>query len=129
MMKNKIKINGIIKPFNKTIKIEGDKSLSIRWALLASQAIGKSKSYNLLKSEDVISTLQCLKQLGIKIKLFKNSCEIFGNGLNGFTYKKNITLDSGNSGTLGRLIMGLLIHTKEKIKIKGDKSLSKRDFL
>ena len=41
---------------------------------------------------------------------------------------KNIILDAGNSGTLSRLILGLLIHTK-KIIIKGDKSLSKRDFL
>jgi len=128
-MKNIININETIKPFNKTLKIEGDKSLSIRWALLASQAIGKSKSYNLLRSEDVIHTLRCLRQLGIKVKLSKGSCEITGNGLNGFSYKRNITLDSGNSGTLGRLIMGLLIHSKVKIKIKGDKSLSKRDFL
>ena len=50
-------------------------------------------------------------------------------GLNGFKYKKNLILDAGNSGTLGRLIMGLLTHSKDKIKLKGDKSLSKRDFL
>ena len=124
-----VKISNIIKPFNKNIKIEGDKSLSIRWALLASQSSGKSKAYNLLKSEDVISTLNCLKKLGIKIKTSKNFCEIKGNGLNGFDYKKNITLDAGNSGTLARLILGLLVHSKSKIKIKGDKSLSKRDFL
>ena len=127
-MKNQININETIKPFNKTLKTEGDKSLSIRWALLASQVKGKSKAYNLLRSEDVIHTLGCLKQLGIKVKLFKNSCEITGNGLNGFNYKKNLVLDAGNSGTLGRLITGLLIHSKKKIKIKGDKSLSKRDF-
>ena len=60
-MGNKILINNTINPFNKTIEIEGDKSLSIRWALLASQAIGKSKSFNLLKSEDVINTLSCCR--------------------------------------------------------------------
>ena len=54
-------INNKIKPFNKKISIEGDKSLSIRWALLASQAIGKSRAYKLLKSEDVMSTINCLK--------------------------------------------------------------------
>ncbi len=123
-----VKINKTIKSFEKEVSIEGDKSLSIRWALLASQAEGKSKSFNLLKSEDVLSTLKCLKKLGIKIKIFNNSCEIIGNGLNGFKYKKNITLNAGNSGTLGRLICGLLIHSKTKIKIIGDKSLSKRDF-
>ena len=127
-MKNFIKISNKIIPFNKSLEIEGDKSLSIRWALIASQASGKSTSYNLLKSEDVINTLSCLKKLGIKVKLNKNKCQIFGNGLNGFKYKKNTILDAGNSGTLGRLILGLLVHSKNKIIIKGDKSLSKRDF-
>jgi len=117
-----------INPFNKIINIEGDKSLSIRWALLASQAIGKSQSTNLLMSEDILNTLKCLKKLGVKIKFSKNKCEIYGMGINGYNYKKNIILDAGNSGTLGRLILGLLVHSKSKIKIIGDKSLSKRDF-
>ena len=47
-MTNTLKISNLINPFNKTITIDGDKSLSIRWALLASQAEGKSKSINLL---------------------------------------------------------------------------------
>ena len=126
---NKIEINKPIKSFNKIIKIDGDKSLSIRWALLASQANGKSIAYNLLKSEDIISTLNCLKKLGIKYKFFKNNCEIVGLGINGFQYKKKITLDAGNSGTLGRLLQGLLIKSSKQIKLIGDKSLSKRDFL
>jgi 3-phosphoshikimate 1-carboxyvinyltransferase len=128
-MNNKIKITKNIKPFNKTLEIEGDKSLSIRWALLASQANGKSRSINLLKSDDVLNTLKVLKMLGVKIKLFKNICEITGMGINGYKYKKNIILNAGNSGTLGRLIMGLLVHAKSKIKLIGDKSLSTRDFL
>ena len=41
-----------IKDFNKKIIVDGDKSLSIRWALMASLAQGKSRAYNLLKSED-----------------------------------------------------------------------------
>ena len=127
-MKNLVKIFKIIRPFNKSIQIEGDKSLSIRWALLASQAEGKSRSSNLLRSEDVLNTLECLKKLGVKIKLSKNYCIIYGKGLNKFKYKKKITLNAGNSGTLGRLLMGLLVHSKSLIKIKGDKSLSKRDF-
>ena len=97
--------------------------------MLASQAVGKSISKNLLKSEDVISTLKCLKKLGVKVKLLKNKCEIIGGGINGFKYKKDIVLDVGNSGTLGRLMAGLLVHSKNKIKLVGDKSLSKRDFL
>jgi 3-phosphoshikimate 1-carboxyvinyltransferase len=68
-MKNSLQIINKIKPYNRTIQIDGDKSLSIRWALMASQANGKSKAYKLLKSEDVLNTLGCLKKLGIKIIL------------------------------------------------------------
>ncbi len=114
--------------FNKKIIVSGDKSLSIRWALLASQAIGKSKAHNLLMSEDVMAALNALKRLGIKVRIKENSCEIFGNGINGFKYKKNLTINAKNSGTLGRLILGLLIKSPKKIKLIGDKSLSKRDF-
>ena len=66
-----IKIKDKIKKFNKVLSIEGDKSLSIRWALIASQSEYKSKSENLLLSEDVINTLKCLKKLGVKIKIKK----------------------------------------------------------
>ncbi len=129
-MNNSFFIKKAIKSFNATLKIEGDKSLSIRWALLASQASGKSHAKNILKSEDVMSTLDCLKKLGVKVKLKKeNRCEITGVGINGYKYKSGLELNAGNSGTLARLILGLLVHSKDNIKIIGDKSLSKRDFL
>ena len=52
-MKKIAYINERIKNFNKKIYVPGDKSLSIRWILMASQAVGTSIAYNLLKSEDV----------------------------------------------------------------------------
>ena len=127
-MNNPIKFNKKISSYNDKIIIDGDKSLSIRWALLASQALGKSRAYKLLKSEDVMSVIICLKKLGIKVKIKKDYCEIIGKGLNGYNYKDNLVLNAGNSGTLGRLMLGLLVHSKKKIKLIGDKSLSKRDF-
>ena len=117
-----------INSFNKKITVSGDKSLSIRWVLLASQAIGKSKAYNLLMSEDVVAALEAIKKLGIRVLIKKNYCEIFGKGLNNFTYKNGLVINAKNSGTLGRLILGLLIKSTKKIKLIGDKSLSKRDF-
>ena len=114
--------------FDKKITVSGDKSLSIRWVLLASQATGKSRAHNLLMSEDVLAAIDSIKKLGIKVKIYKNYCEIFGNGINGFNFKKNLTIDAKNSGTLGRLILGLLIRSPIKIKLVGDKSLSERDF-
>ena len=127
-MKNTLKINKKIKPFNKIINVDGDKSISIRWLLLASQAIGKSKAYGILKSQDIMSTVKCLRKLGVNIKIKDNYCEVEGVGINGFKLKNNTVLNAGNSGTLARLILGLLVHTNKNIKIIGDKSLSKRDF-
>ncbi len=90
-MLNSVSISNKINKFNCTINnISGDKSLSIRWALMASQAVGKSKAFNILNSEDVNSALMSLKKLGIKIKIKNNYCEIFGKGLNGFSYKKQL---------------------------------------
>ena len=128
-MTNYLKIEKKIKGFNKEIEVSGDKSLSIRWVLLASQATGRSKAYNLLMSEDVLAAINAIKKLGIKVNVYKNYCEIFGNGINGFKYKKNLTINAKNSGTLGRLLLGLLIKSPQKIRIIGDRSLSKRDFL
>ena len=127
-MANLIYINKLISTFDKKIKVPGDKSLSIRWVLMASQSSGKSKAYNLLMSEDVIAAIESIKKLGIKVKKNKSCYEIYGNGINGFKYKNNIIIDAKNSGTLGRLILGLLVGSPKKIKLIGDKSLSKRDF-
>ena len=66
-MTNQLFINKKIESFDKKIFVSGDKSLSIRWVLLASQATGKSKSYNLLMSEDVVAALEAVKKLGIKV--------------------------------------------------------------
>ena len=117
-----------IKDFNKKINISGDKSLSIRWVLFASLASGVSKSKHLLMSEDVLAAISVIKKLGIKVKFNKNFCEIYGKGVDGYKYKKNLTINAENSGTLGRLILGLLINTPYPVKVIGDKSLSKRDF-
>ena len=127
-MKNKIIINNKISTFNKTIKVSGDKSLSIRWVLFASLASGRSKAYNLLMSEDVIAALEGIKKLGAKVNIKSKFCEIIGVGNKGYKYRDNIDLDAKNSGTFGRLVLSLLVDSSKKIKLIGDKSLSKRDF-
>ena len=127
-MPNKIILNSTIKDFNKKIKVSGDKSLSIRWILFSSIADGVSKSTNLLMSDDVIAAIKTIKKFGIKIFYNNKICKIYGKGIEGFKYKKNIKINAENSGTLGRLILGLLINTPFPVKLVGDKSLSIRDF-
>ena len=127
-MTNSIVIKKKLKNFNKEIVVSGDKSLSIRWVLFASLASGNSKAQNLLISEDVKAAIKTVRKLGIKVISNNKFCKIFGKGINGFNYKRNLTLNAKNSGTLGRLILGFLINTTKPIKLIGDKSLSTRDF-
>ncbi len=127
-MPNQIVIKNKIKQFKKIISVSGDKSLSIRWVLFASLSEGVSSAKNLLMSEDVVAALNAIKKLGIKFKIVGDVCKIYGKGIDGYRYRKNIVIDAKNSGTLGRLILGFLINSKFPIKLIGDKSLSKRDF-
>ena len=127
-MSNHIYIKNKIKNFNTKINVGSDKSISIRSILLASQAVGISRISNILESEDVFNTLKVIKKLGIAYSKRGNTYYIKGFGVNGFGAKKNITIDAGNSGTLARLVLGLLVKSRVKVKLVGDKSLSKRDF-
>ena len=127
-MPNKIILKNKVSNFNKKISIPGDKSISIRWVLISSLASGVSKAKNLLMSEDVLAAIKSIKKLGVKVLNKEGVCKIYGVGVNGYKYKKNLVLNAQNSGTLGRLISGILIDTPFPIKIVGDKSLSKRDF-
>ena len=127
-MQNQIVIKKKIKNYNKKIIIPGDKSLSIRWVLISSLANGISTAKNLLMSEDVIAAINAIRKLGVKAKINNTICKIYGVGIDGYKYRRGLTINAQNSGTLGRLLAGLLINSPHPIKIVGDKSLSKRDF-
>ncbi len=127
-MPDHIIINKKINNFKKKIFISGDKSISIRWVLFASIASGISRAKNLLVSEDVLAAIKIIRKFGIKVIQKKGLFVIFGKGINGYNYRKNIVLNAGNSATLGRLILGLIINSNATIKLIGDRSLSKRDF-
>ena len=127
-MPNSIIVNKKIRAFNKKITVSGDKSISIRWVLFSSLGNGISSAQNLLMSEDVIAAINAIKKLGIKVQYNKRICKVYGKGVDGYQFKKGLVINAENSGTLGRLILGLLINTKFPIRLIGDKSLSKRDF-
>ncbi|MDC3030156.1 3-phosphoshikimate 1-carboxyvinyltransferase [Candidatus Pelagibacter sp.] len=127
-MPNLLIVKKKINEYKKKVIVGGDKSLSIRWILFSSLASGMSEAKNLLLSEDVLAAITVIKKLGIKVILKKNSCKIYGRGIDGYHYKNNLKIDAENSGTLGRLILGLLINNPKTIKLVGDKSLSQRDF-
>ena len=119
-----------ISSFNKNIEVDSDKSISIRSFLIGAISQNISITQNVLESEDVLSTINCLKVLGVKIvKKSSKSYLIYGNGLGSLYAKKNTELNFGNSGTLARLLIGILSTTPNlEIKIKGDHSLNRRSM-
>ena len=123
-------LNSKIGSFNKTIQVDADKSLSIRSFLIGSISEKISTTNNILESEDVKSTINACKKLGVKIKKIKTGkYKIFGKGLGCFYAKKNTSLNVGNSGTLARLLIGILSTTPDiNIKVIGDSSLNKRNM-
>ena len=119
-----------ISNYNKEIIVDPDKSISIRSFLIGSICNKVSTVKNVLESEDVFSTINCLKRLGVKIKkVGTKQYHISGNGLGSLTIKKNKELNFGNSGTLARLLIGILSTTPNiEIKMRGDHSLNKRSM-
>ena len=117
--------NVITKGINGMPKIPGDKSISHRSIIIPSISNGICEINNILKSEDVLHTLNALKSMGVNISENKNKIIIHGKGLNSLrAAKKEIYL--GNSGTSARLLTGLLASQKFKSVLTGDKSLSSR---
>ena len=125
-----LKVKHKILPYKKTIKVDSDKSLSIRSFLIGAISNDITNVKNVLESEDVLSTIKCLKKLNVTIKRIKSKeYSIFGKGLGSFTAKNNLKLNFGNSGTLARLLIGILSTTPNiKIKVIGDHSLKKRSM-
>ena len=123
-------ISESIKDYDKTISVDSDKSISIRSFLIGSISEGVSTVKNVLESEDVFSTISCLKKLGIEIQnLGGKAYKIYGKGLGSYKCVKNLKLNFGNSGTLARLILGILSTTPNMdLKVFGDKSLNKRNM-
>ena len=119
-----------IPEFKKSIKVDSDKSISIRSFLIGAISQNISSVRNVLESHDVFSTIKCLRKLGVKIeKLKKKKYLIYGKGLGSFLAKKNTILNFGNSGTLARLIIGILATTPDiNLKVKGDSSLNRRSM-
>ena len=125
-----LSLNYRIKPYKKIIKVDSDKSLSIRSFLIGSICQNISIVKNVLESEDAKSTIAACRKLGIKIEKIKSQTyKIYGKGLGSLFAKKNTELNFGNSGTLARLLIGMLTTTPNiELKIKGDHSLNKRNM-
>ena len=119
----KLKTN--VRHLNGSIRVPGDKSISHRSIIFGSLAEGETKVYDILRGEDVLSTMQVFRDLGVEIEDKDGVVTIQGVGMDGLKVPQN-ALDMGNSGTSIRLISGALAGADFEVEMFGDDSLSKR---
>lgn len=108
-----------------SLRVPGDKSISHRSIIFGSLAKGVTKVHDILRGEDVLSTMQVFREMGVQIEDKGDLVEIHGCGFDGLQEPQH-PLDMGNSGTSMRLITGVLAGQNFSAQMVGDDSLSKR---
>ena len=109
------------------IRVPGDKSISHRALMLGAIAQGETCIQGLLLGEDVCSTANCFRALGVNISEF-NSKQVRVQGLGLGELREPVdVLNAGNSGTTLRLMLGILTsHPGRFFTVTGDSSLRLR---
>jgi len=112
---------------NSSVTIPGSKSISHRMIISAALASGKSTLTNVLKSEDILLTIDCLKKFGAKIEEIDTSNQIFEIfGFNGRPHKHDKEIYLGNSGTSMRLLTGIAALGNDDLTLTGDERMCQR---
>ncbi len=107
------------------IAVPGDKSISHRAVMLASLAHGPTEVTGFLPSEDCLCTLRAFQALGVGIEARDPSTLAIENRAHRLSPARE-AIDCGNSGTMMRLIAGILAGQSFRSRLVGDVSLSKR---
>lgn len=107
------------------LKVPGDKSISHRSIMFGSLAKGTTRVHDILRGEDVLSTMAVFRELGVSIEDKGDEVVVHGVGFDGLRAPQK-RLDMGNSGTSIRLISGVLAGQPFSAEMFGDDSLSKR---
>ena len=104
------------------------KSHMIRWLTLAALAEGDT-GLNFIGSagKDVLSMVDCLREIGAVIDQDESRWVISGVGSRGFQTPEG-NLDCGNSGTAARFLMAIAAGMCEPVSLDGDQSLRRRDM-
>ncbi|WP_033542127.1 3-phosphoshikimate 1-carboxyvinyltransferase [Planococcus sp. CAU13] len=110
---------------NGSIQVPGDKSISHRSIMFGAIADGTTTVEGFLLGEDCLSTINCFRKLGVDIKLDEDRVTINSKGAAKWVEPAEL-LDTGNSGTTTRLMLGLLAGTSFHSVIAGDDSIARR---
>ena len=124
--------NVIVRPVRTVrgvVRIPGDKSISHRYAMLASIAEGTSRFHNFSAARDCASTLDCVGKLGCEWKRGQDRDDEGTIEVRGMGPRLNAPaeiLDCGNSGSTMRMLSGILAGQPFTSELRGDESLSRR---
>ena len=112
-----------------TIAVPGDKSITHRALIFACLTTGETRIEGLSPAHDCLSTVSCLRSMGIEIALPSGQDQptaiVRSKGWEGVGSPANI-LDAGNSGTTIRLLSGFVAGRPYTYEFDGDASLRKR---
>jgi 3-phosphoshikimate 1-carboxyvinyltransferase len=121
-------VNVVLKPakhLRGEVKLPGDKSITHRAMMISALADGTSEIVGFSSAADPMSTLDCLRSLGVEGRITSESLLIRGRGLKKLLKPERV-LDTGNSGTTIRLLTGILAGQAFSSTITGDDALRKR---
>jgi len=107
------------------VRVPPDKSISHRAAIMGALAVGKTVARPFLHSADCMSTLSCLRALGVDMELDGEVLTVEGKGPGGWREPAGV-LDAGNSATTMRLLSGALAGRPFTSMLDGDDSLRGR---
>jgi 3-phosphoshikimate 1-carboxyvinyltransferase len=108
------------------VAVPGDKSISHRAVLLGAVSDGETRISGFGRSLDTEATVTAVRALGAEVEEHDvDTLTVRGVGLRGFR-EPDGPIDCGNSGTLMRLLAGLLAGQKGRFELVGDESLTAR---
>ena len=127
-MSSDTSVRTITRPSNLSgeLPVPGDKSISHRSLILNAMAEGTARITGLSNGEDVMSTMACLRGLGVEITEGNGPGEYTVAGRGPVLEEPTDILDAGNSGTSMRLLSGLLAAQPFMSVLTGDASLRTR---
>ncbi|MCV0402453.1 MAG: 3-phosphoshikimate 1-carboxyvinyltransferase [Chloroflexi bacterium] len=104
-----------------SLTLPPDKSIAHRAFMFAALASGPSAITMGEPGHDVLSTIRCLRELGVEIEETEpGRWSVSGSPM------RHATLDCGNSGTTMRLLAGMLAGLPLRVTLDGDDSLRAR---
>jgi 3-phosphoshikimate 1-carboxyvinyltransferase len=110
---------------NGTIRVPGDKSVSHRAALFGAVNDGPLRVSGFLSSADTLATLAAVRALGVAVDEEGEGLTIHGHGWEGLKEPADV-IDVRNSGTLIRLLPGLVASLPFLCVLTGDASIRRR---